>query len=221
MKRFTIVFLLAILLIASQAWAKNSNFKGNTIFSGITEIIVNPTQFDGKLVSLTATFEGWQKAPGRPPVTRSDWVVSDEDGKSIYCTGAFPENLRPGDSTSQGRKISILGRVHLDDQGNPFIKVSEALSAVEIEQMVSVSQILFDPIRLRGKMVGLLGVLAKGFGSRGNRLYLLADPTGAITIEKMPKLYPKGTILQIRGIVSSDENGLPRVSDVEILSARN
>ncbi|HNX77292.1 MAG TPA: hypothetical protein PKM56_16545, partial [Candidatus Rifleibacterium sp.] len=61
---------------------------------------------------------------------------------------------------------------------------------------------------------------AKGYGVKGDRMYLLADPTGAIKLGRMPKLFPKGTILHVRGVVRSDENGLPMIDSVEIVSAR-
>lgn len=222
MKRTTLLFVAfcGLILSASAALAADHALPGNTIFTAIREILATPEKFDGRMVSVNASFQGWQNAPGKPPVTRSDWVAQDGDGSALYCTGAFPEEIRPGDTSVAGRRISILGSVKLDDTGRPFIVVTTALPAMQMETMVSVSQILFDPLRMRGKLVGLLGVLAKGYGSRGQRMYLLADPTGAITLDRLPKLYPKGTILRIRGTVSADENGLPQITGVEILSAK-
>ncbi|HQG28686.1 MAG TPA: hypothetical protein PLY73_09010, partial [Candidatus Ozemobacteraceae bacterium] len=60
----------------------------------------------------------------------------------------------------------------------------------------------------------------KGFDQKGRRFYLLADPTGAIMLDRLPKLYPKGTILQLKGVVNQDENGLPLLTNVEIISAK-
>jgi hypothetical protein len=51
-------------------------------------------------------------------------------------------------------------------------------------------------------------------------MYLLADPTGVLKLGRLPKLYPKGTILHLRGYVSEDENKLPMLDGLEILSAR-
>ncbi|HNV72158.1 MAG TPA: hypothetical protein PKO06_20795 [Candidatus Ozemobacteraceae bacterium] len=222
MKRFTLLFvaLCCVSLSSTLAFASEQTLPGNTIFTALSDIVAAPLKFDGRIVSVQATFQGWKNAPGKPPVTRSDWVAQDAAGTAVYCTGAFPEDMRPGDPTAQGRRISILGTVHLDDTGRPFIVVSTALPEAQVETMVSVSQLLFDPVNSRGKLVGLLGVLSKGYGPRGQRMYLLADPTGAITLGRMPKLYPKGTILRLRGIVSADENGLPQITDVEILSAK-
>ncbi len=222
MKRSLLLFVVLGGLIFSSAIARASEhaLPGNTIFTALSEIVTSPDKFDNRIVSVQATFQGWQNAPGKPPVTRSDWVAQDVSGTAIYCTGAFPENMRPGDPSAQGRRISILGTVHRDDTGRPFIAVTTALPEMQIETMVSVSQILFDPVNMRGKLVGMLGVLSKGYGPKGQRMYLLADPTGAITLKKLPKLYPKGTILRLRGIVSADENGLPQIAQVEILSAK-
>ncbi|RCK78439.1 MAG: hypothetical protein OZSIB_1359 [Candidatus Ozemobacter sibiricus] len=191
------------------------------IFTPLADIVANPSAFVGKLVSVQATFQGWRNAPGSPPVTRSDWVIQAPGGPSIYCTGQYPEDLRPEDPAALGRPVTVLGQVMLATNGQPYLQVSQVTPMhPTIERMVSVSQILFDPLGMQGRTVGLLGVLAKGYGPRGNRLYLLADPTGAITLERLPKLYPKGTILRLRGVVGTDSNGLPVVKNVEILSAQ-
>ncbi|MBI3038778.1 hypothetical protein HYY75_06995, partial [bacterium] len=114
------------------------------------------------------------------------------------------------------------GKVSFAKDGTPYIEVSEAAILPKgMEPMVSVLQILLDPIGMSNRRVGLLGVLAKGYDSHGKRLYFLADPTGAITLGRLPKLYPKGTILRINGLVRQDENGLPELADIEIISAKN
>jgi hypothetical protein len=51
-------------------------------------------------------------------------------------------------------------------------------------------------------------------------MYLIADPTGAIRIGKTTKLYPKGTIIHIRGTVTNDEYGMPMIDQVEVISAK-
>ncbi|MBF0501574.1 MAG: hypothetical protein HQM09_15655 [Candidatus Riflebacteria bacterium] len=199
-----------------------SGLSGNTIFTAIHEINARPGLHKGQFVSVKALFSGWQGGIGAPPVTRSDWVAKDPEGNSIYCTGILPEGVMPGDPKSSGKPITVLGKVAIDSHGRPYIEVTETMiTATIVEPMVSVASLLFDPITLKGKRVRLLGVLAKGIGLRGNRFYLLADPTGAITLGRLPKLYPKGTILQITGTLGNDDNGLPQLADVEIISAKN
>jgi len=222
--------LLAVLLFPLFALADKPAPPAATAFSDsltspaftkIAEIVQTPGAFFDRYVSVKATYQGWNNAPGAPPVTRSDWVIQSPGGASIYCTGMYPENLRPDDRNASGRAITVLGKVKLTSDGRPYLMVSEVLPLQPaFERMVSVSQVLFDPLGMQGRVIGLLGVLAKGYGPRGNRIYLLADPTGAITLERLPKLYPKGTILRIRGTVSTDENGLPVVKNVEIVSAK-
>jgi len=221
MRKIVLVSCLFLFGFSLVSFAESANLKGNTLFTAISQILKTPEKYRSSFVSVKASFEGWRKADGPPPVTRSDWVAVGEDGAAIYCTGSLPMRFSPDDPSCWGRQINILAKVELTPAGKPYLNVFEALPFLEKpELMVSVSQILFDPIGMRGKRVGLLGVLAKGYGTKGQRLYLLADPTGAITLERLPKLYPKGTILQIKGTVGSDENGLPLIQNVEIVSAK-
>jgi hypothetical protein len=220
MKRSLLLAIFALILSAPLCFG-NENLQGNTLFTDLKEILAQPQKFSDTFVSVKGTFQGWQNAPGRPPVTRSDWVIQSHDGTALYCTGPLPRHLAPGEPALRGKLITVLGKIALDASSRPYIVVTEALPIVEQpEFMVSVAQVLFDPIGMRNKTVSLLGVLAKGADHRGGRMYLLADPTGALTIQSLPKLYPKGTILQIRGTIGTDENGLPQLQNVEIISAK-
>lgn len=190
------------------------------LFTPVIDILTHPEKYDEKYVSVKGDYYGWFKAPGYPPITRSDWVIADESDNAIYCTGKLPQTFDPRSKASIGKPITILAQVRCKDF-KPYLVVQEIKTInVQVEQMVSVSQILFDPIGTRGKYVGLLGVLAKGYGVKGERMYLLADPTGAIKLGRLPKLYPKGTILHLRGMIAADENGLPVLEQVEIVSAK-
>ncbi|MBU1108398.1 MAG: hypothetical protein KKB51_17115 [Candidatus Riflebacteria bacterium] len=197
-----------------------SSASAGELFTSIKEILNKPESYTGKFVSVYGHYSGWKNAPGSPPVSRSDWVLCDDDEKAIYCTGTMPQDPETGAPETFWRSLAILATVKLAN-GMPYLEVKQ-LRAIKpnIEKMVSVAQILFSPIEMQGRHVGLLGVLAKGYGVKGDRLYLLADPTGAIKIGRMPKLYPKGTILRIRGTVKIDEDGLPMVDDIEIVSAK-
>ena len=221
--RFCIVLVLFV--AAAVMTAQAGDLRGNTIFTAVKQIVEKPEAFKDSFVSLKATFLGWKADKGQdvgaPPVTRSDWIVRGDDGTCIYCTGRMPDQLRPDDPSARGRCITVLGQVHLDANGRPYVDVTEAAPLLdEPEQMMAVSQILFDPLGIKGRTVGLLGVLAKGFDQKGRRFYLLADPTGAIMLDRLPKLYPKGTILQLKGVANQDENGLPILTNVELVSAK-
>ncbi|PKN96730.1 MAG: hypothetical protein CVU43_19240 [Chloroflexi bacterium HGW-Chloroflexi-5] len=208
--------LLSILILM----AFSTTAPAEELFTPIADIIANPTVFANRFVSVYGHYSGWKNAPGSPPVSRSDWVLCDENNQAIYCTGAIPQDAETGAPETFWRPLSILAAVRVAN-GMPYLEVKQ-LRAIKpcVEKMVSVAQILFSPIEMQGQHVGLLGVLAKGYGVKGDRLYLLADPTGAIKLGRLPKLYPKGTILHIRGYVVSDENGLPMIDNVEIVSAK-
>ncbi|MCK9457252.1 MAG: hypothetical protein PHF08_11665, partial [Candidatus Riflebacteria bacterium] len=51
----------------------------------ITDILNAPNKFVGKEVSVSGFYSGWKNAPGAPPVSRSDWVISNSAKQGIYC----------------------------------------------------------------------------------------------------------------------------------------
>lgn len=205
--------LIALILITGSLSAEE-------LFTPIAQLLKAPEQFTDKFVTVSGYYSGWKNAPGSPPVSRSDWVLCDDDKNAIYCTGIIPQDAETGAMETYWKPLNVLAQVKIAD-GRPFLKVAEIKSlAVNIEKMVSVAQILFAPVEMQGQYVGLMGVLAKGYGVRGERMYLLADPTGAIKLGRLPKLFPKGTILHVRGLIRNDENGLPMIDQVEIVSSR-
>lgn len=210
-----IIPILVICLLAIAGTATTGE-----LFTPINEILASPDVYVDKFVSVYGHYSGWKNAPGSPPVSRSDWVLCDDNNKAIYCTGAMPQNAETGAPETFWRPLTVLATVKMAN-GMPYLEIKQ-LKAItsNVEKMVSVAQILFSPVEMQGQHIGLLGVLAKGYGVKGDRLYLLADPTGAIKIGRLPKLYPKGTILHIRGTVKHDEDGLPMIDNVEIISAK-
>ncbi len=211
---FLPVVLIAMILVSIAAYAVEE------LVTPISDLVKNPAAFEGKFVSVTGHYSGWQNAPGSPPVTRSDWVLCDDDRNAIYCTGLIPQDKETGTNPVFWKPMNVLAQVKIAD-GKAFLLVAEVKERnLDVEKMVSVSQILFSPVEMRGQYVGLMGVLAKGYGVKGDRMYLLADPTGAIKLGRLPKLFPKGTILHVRGTVRNDENGLPMIDNVEIVSSR-
>ncbi len=186
----------------------------------IKDIISNPSEYEGKTVSVTGFFSGWKNAPGAPPVSRSDWVICDASKNGIYCYGQMPSDEETGEIDSYWAPIRVLGVLKIVDQ-KPYIEVIETKKAEPaVETMVSVKQVILNPTSMQGQYVGLMGVLAKGYGIKGDRMYLIADPTGALRIGRMRKLYPKGTILHIKGYVTTDEYGMPMIDQVEVISAK-
>lgn len=216
-KRFfgKLCLLLAICFILVSG-----SLSAEDLFTQIADIINSPEKYEGKFVSVSGHYSGWKNAPGSPPVSRSDWVLCDEEKNAIYCTGIIPQDSESGAPETYWKTITVLAQVKVVGD-KPYLQVAEIKAmAANSEKMVSVAQILFTPIEMQGQNVCLLGVLAKGYGVKGERMYLLADPTGAIKLGRLPKLFPKGTILHVRGLVRTDENGLPMIDEVEIVSSR-
>ncbi len=185
----------------------------------ISELFEEPGLYEDSFVELTGFYSGWQNAPGSPPVTRSDWVIADSEKKGIYCVGEMPFNKKTGDFETYGIPMRVTGLVKIQDN-QPYILVdtAEAQKTSRIEKMQTVRNIIIHQPVNYGEYVGLLGVLAKGYGIKGDRMYLLADPTGTIRLGRMKKLFPTGTILHLRGTVGKDEYGMPMLDDIEIVS---
>jgi hypothetical protein len=188
----------------------------------ISDIYDAPQKYVGKEVSVSGFYCGWKNAPGAPPVSRSDWVIANSAKKGIYCVGNMPQDDETGEMLPYWKPIVVKGTIELAKRDKtPFIRVKNwSYNKICADQMVSVFQIIAAPKYYTGVPVSIMGVLAKGYGIRGDRMYLLADPTGVIKLGRLPKLYPKGTILHLRGIVSEDENKLPMLDALEILSAK-
>lgn len=209
-----LLVLLVLVVVSSAVFASDVSPK-------ITEIMENPKAYMGQTVSLTGFFSLWKNAPGAPPISRSDWVLCDANKHGIYCNGPMPMDEETGEIESYWKPIIVLGKIEANDEGKPYVSVtSTAIVERKVERMVSVREILLNQAEIRGEYVGLMGVLAKGYDVKGNRMYLVADPTGAIKIGRTQKLYPKGTILHIRGIVTTDEFGVPMIDQIEVVSAK-
>lgn len=221
MKTTFVRLVLSAVVLASSIMAPGFAMdEPSSAFTPIQMIIDDPYEFLGKLVSIKAIYRGNMAEGIVQPIYKTDWIAEDVDGSSICISGLTPGNVTPVDQSAVGKYLTILGVVMISSNGRPYIRAQEVLPIQSlVEKLVSVSQIIFDPINMKGRIVGLHGVLAKGFGFKGNRMYFLADPTGAITLKKLPKLYPTGTILRIRGNVDFDENRLPILDNIEIISA--
>ena len=78
----------------------------------ISDITSNPTGYEGKTVTLSGEYRGWEPGHGSPPETRSDWVLKDDTG-SIYVTGKVSPGLDPVKDI--GKKITVDGIVRVKD----------------------------------------------------------------------------------------------------------
>jgi len=162
--------LIPILVICLLAMVGTAT--AGELFTPITDILASPDSYVNKFVSVYGHYSGWKNAPGSPPVSRSDWVLCDDNNKAIYCTGAMPQDPETGAPETFWRPLTILATVKMAN-GMPYLEIKQ-LKAItsNVEKMVSVAQILFSPVEMQGQHIGLLGVLAKGYGVKGDRLYL-------------------------------------------------
>ena len=209
-----LVFVLFILVLFS------SSVYADSLVVSISNLKSNPEIYVGKNVKVTGFFSIWKNAPGAPPVSRSDWVICDKDKNALYCNGSMPCDEETGEVEAYWKQVDVEGVVEIKDN-QPYIVVSNTKATVlKIEKMVTVSQIILNHHEMLGNYIGIMGVLAKGYGIKGDRMYLIADPTGAIRIGRTTKIYPKGTIMHIKGIVTTDQYGMPMIDQVEIISAK-
>ena len=84
----------------------------------IDDIIARSAYYQGRTVTVSGEYRGWEAGYGPPPVTRSDWVIKNETG-AIYVTGKLP-GLDPVED--KGRMIQVTGIVRVKD-GQVYIEV--------------------------------------------------------------------------------------------------
>lgn len=97
----------------------------------VDEVVNEPASWAGKKVKVTGNFSGWQgKCTGRPPVSRSDWMI-ESDTACVYVNGRLPPELSSIPPTrGMGKPIVVLGEIVIDEFGKPFIQ-SEGISVRE------------------------------------------------------------------------------------------
>lgn len=218
MKKICLLFMGLFMFLLSIV----PTFATNNVETSILELLNNHKKFIGKKVTVTGNYTGWKNAPSAPPVSRSDWVICDDKNKAIYCTGKIPQDPATSEPPKYGNKITLLAEVYFSEETNmPFLRVLEIMPTKKsIEKMVSIMQVLFNAPERLGDRVSVTGVLAKGYGVKGDRQYLLADPSGVIKLGRLPKLYPKGTIMHVSGVINEDDDGLPFLDEIKIVSAQ-
>lgn len=84
----------------------------------IGKIASNPTDYEGKAVTLSGEYRGWEGGYGSPPVTRSDWVLKDETG-TLYVTGRILPGLDP--VQDRGKRLTVDGIIRVKD-GRAYIE---------------------------------------------------------------------------------------------------
>lgn len=97
--------------------------------AGSVEMIANrPANWAGKTVRVAGRFSGWQgKCGGKPPVSRSDWML-ESDSACLYVNGRLPPELSaipPGRGI--GNLIIVSGKVEIDPSGKAYLQ-SERVS---------------------------------------------------------------------------------------------
>lgn len=85
-------------------------------------IIAEPARFESTTVTVTGGFQGWRgPCPGGPPVSRSDWMISDASG-CLYVHGPLPPGLDA--AKPSGEPISVTGVVRLK-RGRPYLETGK------------------------------------------------------------------------------------------------
>ena len=105
---FGIVISLLVSFMACTAGEQMTGGEG----ADIAEITSNPAEYEGKAVTVSGEYRGWEAGYGSPPVTRSDWILRDETG-AIYVTGKAPPGLDPVED--RGKELTVYGVIRVKD----------------------------------------------------------------------------------------------------------
>jgi hypothetical protein len=81
-------------------------------------ILASPQTYVNQSVRLTGEYRGWEGGHGWPPVTKSDWVLTDPTG-AIYVTGDSLGMVYPIDL---GKTVTVQGIVRIND-GQTYIEI--------------------------------------------------------------------------------------------------
>ncbi len=96
--------------------------------SVIGSILANPAGFVGQEVEVIGYYRGWDlldEVGTGPPVTRSDWVITDSSG-AIYvkAQGGFDQalGLNPSSRDDTTAVLRLVGTVQVSDGNQPYIE---------------------------------------------------------------------------------------------------
>jgi len=94
-------------------------------------VLESPQEFKGREVTVVGYYRGWDllgEANAPPPVTRSDWVITDATG-AIYVSAASaaPADLAsgPGSGNDLWRVLRLSGVVRLTAEGQPYLEADQ------------------------------------------------------------------------------------------------
>ena len=100
----------------------------------IGPIIATPFAFQGQDITIVGYYRGWDllhEVNTAPPVTRSDWVISDSTG-AIYISASseaeLPEGLLPTSLEAIDTILEIKGVVRVTKRGQPYIDATSVNS---------------------------------------------------------------------------------------------
>ena len=108
---------------ATKAFAIGAGRTGQVTVSAV---VSNPQDYVGKTVTLSGTYCGWRKPLGvtgcefGPPVTRSDWILSDGES-CIYVTG--PSGL--SQVKDRGKSITVQAEVMRSPKGLVYLRAAQ------------------------------------------------------------------------------------------------
>ena len=112
--RFGLILFLLVSLTACAACGQIAS--GEHL--NIAKITSTPTEYEGRTVTISGEYRGWEAGHGSPPVTRSDWILKDETG-AIYVTARVSPGLDPAEDI--GRMVTVRGVVKVKD-GQAYIE---------------------------------------------------------------------------------------------------
>jgi hypothetical protein len=86
------------------------------------------TSMAGKKVKVVGSFSGWQgKCTGRPPMSRSDWMIESATA-CVYVSGRLPAELSSvPPARGIGKPIVVFGEISFDNAGKAYLR-SERIS---------------------------------------------------------------------------------------------
>jgi hypothetical protein len=94
----------------------------------VGSIIAEPFAFEGKNITVVGYYRGWDllhEADAAPPVTRSDWVITDATG-AIYVSAKseakVPDGLSPDSLEDTDTVLRVTGIVRVTEDGHAYIE---------------------------------------------------------------------------------------------------
>ncbi len=131
--------------------------------SVIGSILSNPADYADQEVTIVGYYRGWDllgEAGTGPPVTRSDWVITDSSG-AIYveARGGFDRalGLDPSSRDDTTEVLRLVGVVRVNDRGQPYIEPQKletmtsptAIPSAGVEPEMLLAKVTIEAVELR------------------------------------------------------------------------